>query len=127
MAGILSDGELWTILLARTSHAVATKCGMTNRRKIKTAYLVHDSLRSLQGYDWPRPRSHDGHEEGSRVADNIVESKCIVSERNTYRLNKVPRSLCICRNNIGGNYPACRVIDTFSVNFKGKQGQCEDA
>ena len=73
MAGILSDGELWTILLARTSHAVATKCETTYRRNIKTAYLVHDSLRSLQGYDWPRPRSHDEREEGSRVAGNIVD------------------------------------------------------
>ena len=26
MAGILSKGELWTILLASTSHAVATNC-----------------------------------------------------------------------------------------------------
>lgn len=31
MTGILSVGELWTILLARTSHAMATKRKMTNR------------------------------------------------------------------------------------------------
>jgi len=44
-----------------------------------------------------------------------------------YRFNKIPRSLGICGDDIGSNYSACRVIDTFPVNFEGKQGQCEDA
>jgi len=54
MAGILSDGELWTILLARTSHAMATMREMTNKRTMRLIYLVHDSPHSLQGHGWHR-------------------------------------------------------------------------
>jgi hypothetical protein len=44
-----------------------------------------------------------------------------------YRLDEGPRSLSVCSNDFGSNHSACRIIDTFRINFEGKQGQCENA
>lgn len=45
----------------------------------------------------------------------------------TYRLDEAPRSLRVCSDNFGGDYSACRIIDTLLVNLEGKQGHREDA